>query len=50
MENYVYYLLESDGNRLAIMTCKRCGAAVILDSTKTAVKVHDEWHRLTLTT
>ena len=45
MEGYeLYYSLESGGNRFAVMTCSRCGAAVILDSTEYGPRIHDIWH------
>ena len=45
MEGYEpYYSLESEGYRLAVMTCSRCGAAVILDSTEEGPRIHDAWH------
>ena len=37
-----YYSLEAEGNRFAIATCSRCGAAVILDDE--GPRLHDAWH------
>ena len=43
MEGYEpYYSLESEGYRLAVMTCSRCGAAVILDSWEAALALTEE--------
>jgi len=43
-----YYSLESEGNRIALATCSRCGAAVILDTD--GPRLHDAWHGGTVET
>lgn len=39
-----YYELEAAGVHIGVMTCKRCGAAVILDKAASGPKLHDAWH------
>ncbi len=40
-----YFALETEGGRVALMSCKRCGALVLIgDSTFDAAMAHDKWH------
>jgi hypothetical protein len=39
-----YYAVSVEGARIGIVTCLRCGAALILDEER-AAELHDEWHR-----
>lgn len=37
----------AEGARVALVTCKRCGAALLLDPADkvNVVKLHDDWHK-----
>lgn len=38
-----YHAIETESGRIGIVTCLRCGAAVLIDSDK-AGSLHEEWH------
>jgi hypothetical protein len=38
-----YYAFSVEGARIGLMTCLRCGAAIVI-SDDGGEKVHDEWH------
>jgi hypothetical protein len=44
-----YYAFDVEGNRVGLMTCLRCGAAVILDKTDAAA-IHNLWHERQIAT
>ena len=39
--------LEAEGTRIGIVTCKECGAAIMLDPRDTIepLRQHHEWHK-----
>lgn len=40
-----YYAVEAEGHRIGLMSCRRCGALVLLgDADFDAAKAHDAWH------
>lgn len=40
-----YWMVEAITGLLALATCQRCGACVILNNPKTdGMKIHDDWH------
>ena len=45
-ENYSeYFALETEGGRVGLMSCMRCGALVLIgDAAFDAAKAHDRWH------
>ena len=45
---YSYFAFDAEGHRIGLMTCKRCGAAVLLAKGEDGPKIHDEWHRMRL--
>lgn len=41
---YEYFELEAAGQRIGLLTCKRCGSAVILSKEEDAAAIHMQWH------
>jgi hypothetical protein len=41
-----YSVIPAEGERLGILTCKVCGAAVLLDADIDWPRHHREWHAL----
>lgn len=40
-----YYAFDTEGGRIGIQACLRCGAAVIVGNKDVDVhKIHDDWH------
>lgn len=43
-----YYALETEGGRVGLMSCRRCGALILIgDASFDAAKAHDQWHAAT---
>lgn len=38
------WAVEAEGGRIGIVTCPKCGAALVLDRYVDVLKLHSEWH------
>lgn len=39
-----YRAIQAEGRRIGLMTCLRCGTAVIVGEDEPTGKMHDDWH------
>ena len=39
-----YLAVHAEGQRVGIMSCLECGAAILISSTADAPTIHEQWH------
>ena len=38
------YAIHAEGERIGLVICRRCGAALLLSTSADAIAMHDQWH------
>lgn len=39
-----YYAFNTEGGRIALLSCLRCGAVVMIGDPTSGPEIHDAWH------
>jgi len=37
-------VVQAEGTRIGLVTCEKCGVALVLDAEKDVMEIHREWH------